>query len=132
MGRAKTYKKPNGKKSNKNYNDIVGQYYRKYIRPKVLNKNITKFNNFRAAYDDAPMRSEINQYLSEIKNNNTTLTPYLIFDICYGLIEKGGTTSQRRFKNFKGWLSRFAEKSDYKANKGDLRIEYTKHLNSKF
>jgi hypothetical protein len=125
---AKSYNKGNRKKAPKSYNKIMDEYYIPEIREKIRVRQPERFKAYEAEFNDVVVRAEIETNLKKIKGvKNKTYTPYLIFDICYGMLaDRSGTIPERRFSKFRQWYNKL---SDYKKNQTNLREDFKKFIN---
>jgi biotin operon repressor len=115
------------KKGATSYNNIMSEYYVPEIREKIRTRNPERFKAYEKEFNDMVVRAEVETYLKKLKNvKNKTYTPYLIYDICFGMLaDKAGTKADRRFSKFKQWYGKI---TDYQKNQWNLRSEFQKHI----
>lgn len=125
---AKSFNRGKGRKAPNSYTKIMDEYYIPEIREKIRVRQPERFKAYEKEFNDVVVRAEIETTLKGLKGvKNKTYTPYLIFDVCYGMLAaKAGTKPERRFSKFRQWYNKL---SDYKKNQANLREEFKNFIN---
>lgn len=126
---AKSFNKGKARKAPNSYTKIMNEYYIPEIREKIRVRQPERFKAYETEFNDVVVRAEIETNLKKLKNvKNKSYTPYLIFDICYGMLaDKAGTKPERRYSKFKQWYNKL---NSYKQNQSNLREDFKNFINS--